>query len=203
MEIQEVILKVKEMTDSKQGSNDGNSLSSIIKIKPYLPLMIKREIIKSVTNMSLYVDDETEMLKCDDTLRELFYVLSVVLELTDIEIDDLYEEDVINVEKAIETYDLIVSNGIFEYVLDQTPTWDLDNMIDREIKQQIKIYNSTANVLRKSINSLLSKIPNELDMKTLMEQLPAQLESLSELEILGGVGKKSKGRKKSSNNSIK
>ena len=200
MKIQEIISKINE---SKK-SNEGTPLSSLIEIKPYLPLLVKREIVKSVCNMCLLFDEDTEMLKCDYILKDLFYVLNVVLECSDIEIDGLFDTDEngeqdINIEVAIEAYDLIMENDIFDFIAVKVGLFDLELMINEEIAQRMEINNSVSNILRKSINTLMEKIPSEDGMKNLMAQLPSQIASLNDLQILGN-GKPKKTTSKASKN---
>ena len=154
--------------------------------------------------MSLMFDEDTDMLTCDPILKDLFYVLNIVLECSDIEIEGLFDTDEngeqnINIEKAIEAYDLIMENEIFGFIETELNLFHLESAVDKEIDQRMEINNSISNVLRKSINTLMSKIPSEDGMKDLMAQLPSQIASLNDLQILGN-GKPKKTTSKESKN---
>lgn len=186
MKLQDVISKIQE--------DPSTPLSSIIKINSIIPILIKREIVKSVCDHCLILDETSEMLKCDYIIKDIFYVLNVVLEATDIEIYDLFDSDgTLNISIAIDSYDSIMSSKIFDY-LDSYLLFDLKRMIDQEIEQQLLIHNSVSNVLRKTINTLIDKIPSEANMKEIIAQLPAQLAGLKDLNILGET-RKSKNKK--------
>jgi hypothetical protein len=189
-------MKLQELISKIQESGESTDLKSLINTKSYLPILTQRAIVKSICDMCLYVDEETDMLQCDYVMKELFYVLNTTLECSDIEIDGIIDENgEIDLETAVEAYDLIIEFGVYEHIRFNSRTPKFRTFLDQEIEQKISTYNSVSNVLRKSINSLMDKIPSEANIKELMEQLPTQLSSLGDLQILGN-GKKTRSKTK-------
>jgi hypothetical protein len=182
MKLQEIISKLKE----------GTPLSDLIKITPYIPLLAKRAIMNNAASLSTYIDEETNMMKKDILLSELFCTLFVTIETSDVEIENLQDENgEINVETAIEAYESLMESGAYSRISCKLVNNDVDALVDAEMNQRIDNHNSVASVLNRAIGVLIEKIPNEDSIKELITQLPAQLASLGDLSVLTG-GKKGK-----------
>lgn len=176
MEIKEL---VKKLIDDKNAFTE-------IEVKTHIPFLVKREVVNTIQGICMYTDEETGFIKCDSFLRDLFFVLNIVLEVTNITCDDLFDDNgEIILENAINFYDLVKQNGIYTYIWDNyvfSAIIEIEELLEQEIKQNLSIHNSTANVLKKEIENLMKKIPSELDIQNLLKEIPEQLNSLQVLK---------------------
>jgi hypothetical protein len=180
MKLQEII----------SNNKSGTLLKELIQITtPYIPLLLKRQIRNTVVTLSTYVDEETNMMRSDKLLMEMYATLMVCLECTDIELDELVnEEGEINIECAIEAYDELIQSGVYSYIMTNIANNDIDALVEIEIQERLDTYNSVASVLNRAISSVMKKLPSEESMKELLTQLPTQLAGLKDLNILGTGG---------------
>ena len=151
----------------------------------YPNLTVKKTIIESVANMCIIDSKNIGIKKVDVINKNLYFVLEFT-RLCLVEINDLFipdEEDktslLLNVEIAVEFYDLCMELGIVDHMISKCQeigifiTMDLDNYIDNELLET----NSVSAVLNNKLNELLTKIP-EIDLKNFVKDLPKQLNRL-------------------------
>jgi hypothetical protein len=178
------LTKVVELIQSQQAS-----LESYITIeKSYIPLQLKRQIVKNIVDFSLYTDEETQLLKHDLMLQDLMTILHLVIECTDVQIDDLFtEEKKLNTEVAVEAYDKLIQFGIYKYIEDRLENNDINVLVDYEIQQQLSVVNSVSHIVLKSFEKLFSIIPSQDKIQDLINTLPQTVSQLNGLQFLGGV----------------
>jgi hypothetical protein len=164
-------------------------LESYITIeKTYIPLQLKRQIVKNIVDFSLYTDEETQLLKHDLMLQDLMTILHIVIECTDVQIDDLFtEEKKLNTEVAVEAYDKLIQFGIYKYIEDRLENNDITVLVDYEIQQQLSVVNSVSHIVLKSFEKLFSIIPSQEKIQDLINTLPQTVSQLNGLQFLGGV----------------
>ena len=178
------LTKVVELIQSQQAS-----LESYITIeKSYIPLQLKRQIVKNIVDFSLYTDEETQLLKHDLMLQDLMTILHLVIECTDVQIDDLFtEEKKLNTEVAVEAYDKLIQFGIYKYIEDRLENNDINVLVDYEIQQQLSVVNSVSHIVLKSFEKLFSIIPSQDKIQDLINTLPQTVSQLNGLQFLGGA----------------
>lgn len=126
-------------------------------------------------------------------MQELFTTLFVTLELSDLEIEGLFDsEGLVNIEVALESYDLLMALGIYHHICQQLSNNDIDLLITYEVQQRMELYNSVAAVLSRTLQSVISLLPSENKLMDAMKELPTMLSGLGNLEILGTKPKKAK-----------
>jgi hypothetical protein len=174
---------------------NGEKIEDLIKItKEYIPILEKRNIIKTVLNRCLFTDEGTEMLQCDEFLKELYLIPLVIISCTDVEVDNLIvseetEDGAVNdfdLEMTINTVDIIKKYKIDRYIYQNTDLDVIEYALDTEIQQRKEIYNSPAMILSKAIKSIINIIPNQNAIENLFKEFPQHLSQLNDLKVLGG-----------------
>lgn len=195
-------MKLNEIIDLKPTQQQ---LSGLIKVElPYIPLADKRNITDNIARLSVYVDETTILLMHDVLAQRLLSAIHRVLYLTDIEIENILDENNdINIEIAVNSYDKMIQNGILQHIEAQLVNDDIDEIVNYKIKQNIETYNSVSNVLRNIVTDLVSKIPSQEDIGNLMTSLPSQIEGLKDLKILNGLNTPTQNTKKPSKSKSK
>jgi hypothetical protein len=194
------LTKIVELIQSHQDEvkTKTNSLESYITIeKTYIPLQLKRQIVKNIVDFSLYTDEETQLLKHDLMLQDLMTILHLVIECTDVQIDDLFteeqedqeekEEKKLNTEVAVDAYDKLIQFGIYKYIEDRLENNDITVLVNYEIQQQLSVVNSVSHIVLKSFEKLFSIIPSQEKIQDLINTLPQTVSQLNGLQFLGGV----------------
>lgn len=143
---------------------EGNSLKEIIQIIPYLSFAKKKILCDNVLTVSLeYTDDG--LLQCDYFTRKLIMDISIIINYTDIEV---------NQQDILTDYDTLNEIGVVEYVLNnmtRSERFFIEDMISKNIKQRVAIENSIEGILVKGINKLVEKIPTDKQLKSLSKSL--------------------------------
>lgn len=148
-----------------------------LELKQYNSLLVKENMINKIKAVSF--TEENGITKIDFITKELFTVLIIFLEYTNKNIN-LYvknenDEEVLDVKLAFELYDYIVSEGIFDDLVNKiNDISSLFNMLNQEIEQELKIKNSIEGILAKTLNraiDVLEKNTNPKEMKKILTQL--------------------------------
>jgi hypothetical protein len=186
-------MNIKEIV--KNLKDNQAKIADMVKVeKTYIPLILKRSLVNNVCNMSLLLDDETKMLTNDLIMQELFTTLFLSLELSDLEIENLFDVDSnLDIQIALESYDMLMEYGIYNYICQQLSNNDIEALITFEIENRLETYNSVAAVLSRTLQSVVNMLPSEAKLIDIMKDLPSILSGLGKLEVLGeGKPKKTK-----------
>jgi hypothetical protein len=146
-------------------------LSTLITIKPYLSHVEKKILCENIINASLE-QNENGLFVCDYYNRELTKNISIIVNYTDININN---------EEFLEDYDYLCEQGIIDYVLNSMNKNDrffIKSMVSKNINQKISIENSIESVLAKNLQSLTSKIPDEKSIKKLINDIPKSINKI-------------------------
>jgi hypothetical protein len=187
-------MNIKEIVANLKDSN--GKIADMVKVEnAYIPLILKRSLVNSVCNMSLLLDDETKMLMSDNIMQELFATLFISLELSDLEIEGLFDDEgLISIEVALEAYDMLMQHNIYSHICKQLSNNDIEVLISCEIENRLELHNSIAAVLSRTLSSVINMLPSENKLMDAMKELPTMLNGLGNLEVLGG-GKPKKAKK--------
>ena len=174
----------------------GKTIADLVKIKyEHIPLALQSQISKSVMHCSINTDEYTGFSERDFIYTELMTVINVVLECTDIEVEDILDKnEELDLGVAIEAYDEIMKHDIFKYIKDYVKINPLLNLIDDEMTQVIERDNSVARVLKTTIKDLAEKIPSQDKITLMLSNIPSMLSELGGLEFMNPL--KSKAKKK-------
>lgn len=91
-----------------------------VKVKSYLPINDKINLVEEVIEKSLVQD----AVYCNPILLKVMFELSVISYYSDINVGDLYEVNI------MELYDLIKPNRVFEEVLSAIPKQEYEDLYD-------------------------------------------------------------------------
>ncbi len=151
-----------------------------------MPILVKRQMVRDVTNLSVYLDEETKLMRRDNFLVKILTTLFLTMQFTDIEIDELIDETGdINIELAVSAYDDLMETEIYAEILKQIDdiVYDIDFLVDCEINEKINNYNSSGGVLQRIFEYIMEKVPDADSIKNMIQEIPLELEGLKNLEM--------------------
>jgi len=170
----------------------GVEVSELINFE-FVSLMSQKIMVDNIKSICLK-EDINGLLKVDYIFKRLFKLLYVVVNYTDIEIEDLYDEEYnLNSDLAFEVYDLFILNKLDEFIFSKTICIDFIVLLEEEINQEININNSVSFVLAKVLNNIAEKLPSENSMKSMMSDLPSLLSSFIQSTKKKTTAKKTQG----------
>jgi len=157
---------------------------SEIEIKHYIPFSHKQLLCEKVIDASILID-ENNIVSCSYFLKKLATDINILSFYTDLEFNENTEED----------YDFLIQSGLFDNILDCIADSDLDfidEMINKEIEQKIKIGNSIESVLAKNLQELIKKIPSEKSIQKIIKDIPKSINKISpqNLDIIKNIFQK-------------
>lgn len=151
----------------------GIKISELIKFK-YVPLMSQQIMIENIKSICLKEDNNLK--KIDYMFKDLFTLLYVSVNYTDLEFDNLYDDEYnINFNIALDIYDYFKELKIDKYIYNQSDCQDFIRLLDKEIEQEINIKNSVSFVLAEVLNNIVNKLPSENTINSIMKDIPALL----------------------------
>lgn len=123
----------------------------IIEVKQYLPINEKLELISSVINSAADENNFSNPVK-----ENVFLTLEILYHYTNINFTDKQKED------PVKLYDLVVSSGLVNKVIDLIPEEELDEVINGVAQSVKAIYTYRNSVL--GILESISKDYSNLDL---------------------------------------
>lgn len=157
-------------------------LSTIINIKPNLSFIEKKMICDSVIEASLS-QNENDLWVCDFFNKRLIMDIGIIADFTDINL---------NQEETVSDYNTLTELGVMDYILEnmnQNDRWFIEDMVDREIEQKIRVENGIEGILASRLKEFIEKIPDEKGIKKIMNDIPKVLNKIKpeNLQILQGL----------------
>ena len=181
-----------KFNELKEQIKSGVNLSELINFE-YVPIMSQKLMIDNIKSICLK-EDNNSLLNIDYVFKNLFTLLYVSVNFTNIEFDELYDEEYnINTELAFEIYDLFKKNKLDKFIFNQDDCKDFVEILENEIEQEINIRNSVSSVLSQVLNSVASKLPSENSVNSLIGDLPALLNSFNQQTKKKTPSKKNQG----------
>jgi len=157
----------------------GVNVSELINFE-YVPLMSQKIIIDNIKSICLK-EDNNGILSIDYVFKNLFTLLYVSVNFTNIEFEELYDEEYnLNSNFAFEIYDLFKEYKIDKFIFNQDDCKDFVEILENDITQEINIKNSVSSVLSQVLNSIAGKLPSENSVNSLIGDLPALLNSFNQ-----------------------
>jgi len=177
-------------------------------LESYIPFLDQRTIVSSVANICIGKNEYSDIWECDPLLRDLMLKLSIVDEVTDLDIsgytyDEITNDDGettynINLDKACEIYDLIEENGVYENVhKDVKSVGVIGAYVESVVNMQLEQLNSLSHVvdrhLKVVVDSLTdfveNRLPDEKGLKSILDKLPQVLNKIdkNKMELLSKV----------------
>ena len=128
--------------------------------KKYLPIGAKREICEIIKLNAL--TEENGMKFIDYINLQVFTDISLLQFYFEQNLDDL-------------DMDQFYADGVIDYMRSLIPSSEIEfirNNVKNMLHQDIEVYNSLAGVLNRNLENLISKIPTEDAIKSLVTELP-------------------------------
>jgi len=150
----------------KESFKKGKSISGIVEIKPYLSYVEKKILCDKIIEESLE-QNENGLFLCNFFNKKIAKDISIIVNFTNIEF-----------EQTIQDYDYLSEQGIVDYVLNNMNQNDkvfIDEMVDKNIEQRIKLFNSIEGILANKMDKLIEKLPNDKQIKSLLKSLVKDL----------------------------
>lgn len=145
-------------------------LESIINFKSYLPFIEKKLLCDSIVEASLE-QNENGLMACDYYNKELSKNIGIIVNFTDIELGEEFLQD----------YDILCELEVVDYVLNNMNQSDrcfIENMVDKEIEQRIRIGNSIESIIANKLDKLIDKLPTDKQLKSLSKSLVKDINKL-------------------------
>ncbi len=155
------------MLVSELKSENGTYNGKTIEIKQYLSFVEKKLLCIDILESCIKADDN-DILTCDFFTKKLITDLKLLSNYTDIEFTDDF----------IKEYDFLVEYGVLDYIIENIPDSELvfiDEMIECELEQRIKIGNNLESIIAKGINKLTDKLPTDKELKSLSKSFVKHL----------------------------
>lgn len=178
---------VQEIKEKLSGSEIVH-LESIINFKSYLPFIEKKLLCDSIVEASLE-QNENGLMVCDYYNKELSKNIGIIVNFTDIELGEEFLQD----------YDILCELEVVDYVLNNMNQSDrcfIENMVDKNIEQEMKINNSLENIIANKLDKAIEKLPTNKEIRRIMNDIPKAINKIdpTNLEILKGIiGNQSEG----------
>lgn len=162
--------------------NENGTYNQIkINTKNYIPFIEKKILCEGVLDSCLEID-ENGITTCNYFMKKLLTDLKIVANYSDIDFSD----------EVVLDYDFLVESDIVNIIkesIDDSELEFINEMINCELEQKIKIGNSIESVLAKNLQKLIDKIPDEKSIQKIIKDIPKSINKITpaNLEILKGV----------------
>ena len=157
-----------KFSELKAKIESGEKFSDILEVKSIASFMDKRLIVDTVVSGVLETD-ENGMMYCDFMIKELLTKLKIANVYGGIEFED----------NVVEEYDYICENGVLDFILKDITFGELtllNDVIDKEIEQKIKLNNSIEGIVNSNLQKLIDKLPNSKELDKLMKTASKELQ---------------------------
>ena len=174
----ELIVKLSEIQKDNSKVNKIQVLSYLPITKKMLMIQGSEEIdgIKEITGI---VDDcigyKNGMYYIDHIKKEVSFVFNMVINYTDLQLDEIELED------GSTLYDFIITSGIWEYVNEKIPKeeyFKISDLMYETLEQELKIRNSFEGVISRNLSDLIDKMPTDKQLKSIGKSLIKDLNKL-------------------------
>jgi len=163
-------MKIQELKEILS-QNNKIITNELIKVKSYISSIEKKMLVDNIINGCIDLD-ENLIMKIDYFNKNLVKDISIIANYTDLE----FSED-----DSIAEYDYLIQNDIFDYIIENINEKEIEfinDLLYDELKQKIDLNNSLTNVIAKTLNNLISKIPDEKSLNKMMTNMTKNLNKI-------------------------
>ena len=163
-------MKIQELKEILS-QNNKIIINELIKVKLYVSSIEKKLLVDNIINGCIELD-ENYIMKIDYFNKNLVKDISIIANYTDLE----FSED-----DSIAEYDYLIQNDIFDYIIENINEKEIEfinDLLYDELKQKIDLNNSLTNVIVKTLNNLISKIPDEKSLNKMMSNMTKNLNKI-------------------------
>jgi hypothetical protein len=148
----------------------GEKFENLIKIK-HIGLATQKVVIDNIKLFSIS-SEANGMKRVDYILKELITLLSIIINATDIECENLYKEDeTMDIEVALDIYDFLNEHDIDSFIYGNYDLYRFFEVLESEFEQEIKLSTTIEGVIATSLSKLIDKIPDDKDLAKMVKQL--------------------------------
>lgn len=157
---------------------------SNIQINPYIPFVIKKNMIDNILDICVSVDEDG-FKRIDYATKIMATEFSICNQATNIDLSE---------ENSLTTYDNLKKSGAIKYIMNNIDINEvsfIENCIDEKIKEIYIVDNSIQGAISKVLNKLIEKIPDSKEINKLIPKIGKELSRISPetLELLKNVNK--------------
>lgn len=159
------ISELKELTESGKTVTE---LINAIEIKKYLSIVEKNSIATRVID-SCITENENGLSKIDYFYKFFTSQIALLVNYTDLE----FEEG-----STIIQYDFLTEQGFVDLIMGKIPDSEINfimELVDSELDQIVKLNNSIEGILSSKLEKLISVIPDEKGMKSVIKEAQKSL----------------------------
>lgn len=169
------------ISELKEKLESGKPLEELLEVKSYLSVSLKKVIADNIVERSVEID-QNAIMQVNYFNKKMLRDMLLIVEYSNLEFSD---------EGSIEEYDYLCENKILDKIIGLIPESEIDfidDLVHYELKQKVELNNSLTNIVAKSLNDLINKIPDQKSITKTLNSLPKILNKVKpeNLEILKG-----------------
>jgi len=169
------------ISELKEQIETGKIIDELIEIKQYLPIVEKHLIATKIIDSSI-IENKNGLSQIDFFYKKITTDVSLIMNYSNLEFSD----------ELINDYDYLSENGFIKKIIDKIPKTEvyfIDELVENELDQMIKIENSLENILANKLQVLIDKIPDQKSIKKILNDIPKSVNKIKpeNLEIIKGI----------------
>lgn len=165
---EEKLITIEELRETNYRCNN-------IEIRKYLSLDTKQTIVDNILGSS--ISNEDGIKRVVYTIKKFAFEFFVVTGYTNINS---------NTEDVVVLYDELKEKGVIDYVFEHVPDNEIEfikDIVENEINQILTVDNSIENILSNGINALISKIPTDKEIKSIIKSIPKMVNKIDKQNL--------------------
>lgn len=167
--------------------DNGYSIENI-KIKTYLPINEKEELIRKI--VSFATDDVGNTKRINFIIKEFAFEFFMTINYADIEL--MEDKDIVAIYDELKEYGFI--NSVLRCI-EYDEYEFIKKVVENELKQVIDEQNSIGTVLDKALTEITSKLPSSRQLNKIIKEIPKLVNEIDN-EKLKAIGWANKDMKK-------
>lgn len=151
--------------------NEGAKIEDLgIEVKKRLPIIEKMYLIEGYKTDDIdYKGLAEECTKIVNGMKIIHYGLKEIMTVSTI------VNNYSNIDCSSEYfYDKLMDSGLYSYVIeliDKDDLWQFTDLLENNIEQNLKVFNSPVFVLNRLVTELIKKIPDEKSMAKIVKEI--------------------------------
>lgn len=149
------------ISEIKNELSQGKAIGDLVKVSQYLNFVEKQILCDKIVDGS--IDLENNMMVCNHYAKKINTDLAIVVNYTNLEFDS---------ENTVGDYDTLCETGVMQYILEHINREEyvfIRDMVSDSIRSKLKANNSMESVVNNALTALLSKLPDEKGIKSIMK----------------------------------
>ena len=159
------------ITDFKNQIENNEITTEAIQYKKYISIIEKKSIADKIINGCIE-EDVNGLYKINYFYKYLFMNMALVTNYSDLSFSE---------EGYLGEFDWLSENGYLEVIIKEIPFNErnsIDDVVDEELAQIMKVNNSIESVVAQKLEKLISKIPDNKEIKKIMNDIPKMVNKI-------------------------